>query len=117
MKLKKKIVYVKDKDLIGFDSSSSLVFQFRYWKMKEFNISDNFLALDDDCFIGKHLNKTDFFYVQNKTVLPLIINSNLKLYQKSKIQKNKYQCKRIMKSNFYFLNKYNSFIFFININL
>ena len=33
-----KIVYVKDKDLIGFDSSSSLVFQFRYWKMKDFNM-------------------------------------------------------------------------------
>ena len=95
--IKEKIVYVKDKDLIGFDSSSSLVFQFRYWKMKEFNISDNFLALDDDCFIGKPLNKTDFFYVQNNKVLPLIINSNLKLYKKSKIERNKYNCQKIMK--------------------
>ena len=46
--IKEKIIYVKDKDLIGFDSSSSLVFQFRYWKMKDFNISDNFICMNDD---------------------------------------------------------------------
>ena len=94
--IKEKIEYVKDKDLIGFDSSSSLVFQFRYWKMKEFNISDNFLALDDDCFIGKPLKKTDFFYVKNKTVLPLIINSKLLVYKKAEVKNKIYYYKRII---------------------
>ena len=95
--IKEKIIYVKDKDLIGFDSSSSLVFQFRYWKMKNFNISDNFLALDDDCFIGKPLRKTDFFYVKNKTVLPLIINSKLLEFKKSGVESNIYYYKRAIK--------------------
>ena len=120
--IKEKIVYVKDKDLIGFDSSSSLVFQFRYWKMKEFNISDNFLALDDDCFIGKPLNKSDFFYVQNNTVLPLIINSHLDVYKKSIVQRNKYYCKRIIKrshleqtNNDFKYSKYLTYLFIMNI--
>ena len=95
--IKEKIIYVKDKDLIGFDSSSSLVFQFRYWKMKNFNISDNFLALDDDCFIGKPLEKTDFFYVKNKTVLPLIINSKLLEFKKAGVESNIYYYKRAIK--------------------
>ena len=95
--IKEKIIYVKDKDLIGFDSSSSLVFQFRYWKMKNFNISDNFLALDDDCFIGKPLKKTDFFYVKNKTVLPLIINSKLLEFKKAGVESNIYYYKRSIK--------------------
>ena len=120
--IKEKIVYVKDKDLIGFDSSSSLVFQFRYWKMKEFNISDNFLALDDDCFIGKPLNKTDFFYVKNNTVVPLIINSHLKVYKKSNVESNKYYYKRIIKRshreqtyNDFKFSKYLTYSFIMNI--
>jgi len=120
--IKEKIVYVKDKDLIGFDSSSSLVFQFRYWKMKKFNISDNFLALDDDCFIGKPLNKTDLFYVQNNTVLPLIINSNLKVYKKSDVEFNNYYYKRIIKRSHreqtydeFKFSKYLTYSFIMNI--
>ena len=50
-----KIVYIKDKDILGYDSSNSLAFQFRYWKMKKFGISDNFIVMDDDCFIGHPL--------------------------------------------------------------
>ena len=41
--------------------------------MKEFGLSDNFIYMDDDYFIGKPLNKSDFFYVQNNTVVPAII--------------------------------------------
>ena len=59
--IKDKIVYIKDKVLIGFDSSSSLAFQFRYWKMKDFGISNNFIVLDDDYFIGSPLKKVIFF--------------------------------------------------------
>ena len=53
--IKDKIVYVKDKDILGYDSSNTLAFQFRYWKMKKFGISDNFIVMDDDCFIGNPL--------------------------------------------------------------
>jgi hypothetical protein len=34
--------------------------------MKRFNISQNFIVMDDDYFIGKQLNKSDFFYVENE---------------------------------------------------
>ena len=85
--MKEKITYVKDKDLLGYDSSSSLAFQFRYWKMKKFGISDNIIVMDDDCFIGKRLNKDDFFYVEDGKVVPLIITSNfLQINKKSVLQ-------------------------------
>ena len=67
--IKEKIIYVKDKDLIGFDSSNSYSFQFRYWNMKRFGISDNFIVMDDDYFIGAPLKKSDFFYVNNNNNL------------------------------------------------
>ena len=44
--------------------------------MKKFGISDNIIIMDDDCFIGNSLNKSDFFYVKNGKVVPLIINEN-----------------------------------------
>ena len=79
-----RIVYVKDKDLLGYDSSNSYAFQFRYWKMKKFGISDNIIAMDDDYFIGRKLKKKDFFYVKNGRVLPFITTSNfIKLDQLS----------------------------------
>ena len=53
--IKDKIVYINDKDILGHDSSNSLAFQFRYWKMKKFDISENFIVMDDDCFIGHPL--------------------------------------------------------------
>ena len=71
--IKERIVYVKDKDILGYDSSNSLAFQFRYWKLEKFGISDNFIAMDDDCFIGQPLNKTDFFYILDNKVVPSII--------------------------------------------
>ena len=74
--IKEKIVYVLDKDLIGFDSANSHSFQFRAWMMERFNMSENFIIMDDDCFIGKPLNKSDFFYVDNGKVVPAIITRN-----------------------------------------
>ena len=88
--IRDKIVYVKDKDLIGFDSSNSNLFQFNYWKMKKFGISDNFIAMDDDYFIGKNLTKKDFFYVENGKVVPYIITSKfLKIDKDTTIKKHK----------------------------
>ena len=73
--IKEKIVYVKDKDLIGFDSSNSQPFQFRSWMMTKFNMSENFIFFDENCFIGKPLKKTDFFYIHNGGVVPAIITN------------------------------------------
>jgi len=70
--IKEKIVYVFDKDFLGYDSSNYNAFLFRYWKMKKFGISDNIIVMDDDYFIGGKLKKNDFFYVKNGKVLPFI---------------------------------------------
>ena len=59
--IKDKIIYVKDKDLLGYDSSNPRAFQYRYWKMKNFNISENIIIMDDDYFIGKKIKKIGFF--------------------------------------------------------
>ena len=74
--IKEKIVYVNDKDFLGYDSSNFNAFLFRYWKMKKFGISDNIIIMDDDYFIRSKLKKSDFFYVKNGRVLPAIITSH-----------------------------------------
>ena len=71
--IKDKIVYINDKAFLGYDSSNSHAFQFRYWKLEYFNISKNFIVMDDDYFIGKPLKKSDFFYVENGKVVPSIM--------------------------------------------
>ena len=76
IEIKEKIVYIKDKDLLGFDSASSPSFQFNLHKMKKFGISENFILMDDDCFIANPLNKTDFFYEENGKVYPALITSD-----------------------------------------
>ena len=82
--IRDKIVYVNDKDLLGYDSSNFNAFLFSYWKMNKFGISNNFIIMDDDYFIGKKLNKNDFFYVEKGRVVPSIVTSNfIKLELKS----------------------------------
>jgi len=85
--IKDKIVYVKDKDLLGFDSASSIVFQFNLWRMKQFGLSENFILMDDDCFIGKPLKKSDFFYEENNTIYPALITADY--YELSKLHLEK----------------------------
>ena len=86
--IRNKIVYIKDKDLLGYDSSNSLAFQFRYWKMKKFGISDNIIVMDDDCFIGNQLKKTDFFYVKHGKVIPSIITSYFLKIERNNVKMN-----------------------------
>ena len=73
-----KFVYVKDKDLLGFDSADSQTFQLNLCNMTKFNISDNFILMDDDCFFGKPIPKTKFFYYDEnlKKVLPSVITDD-----------------------------------------
>ena len=78
--IKEKIIYVNDKDLLGHESSNSVSFQFSFWMMERFNLSKNFILMDDDCFIGKLLNKSDFYYVENGKVIPAIISTKFTEY-------------------------------------
>ena len=76
--IKEKIIYVKDKDLAGFDSASSTIFEFILWKLKKFGLTDNFIYFNDDCFVGNPLKKSDFFYVENGKVVPYIFGFKIK---------------------------------------
>ena len=73
--IKDKIVYIKDKDILGYDSSNIYGFLYRYWKLKTFGISDNCIIMDDDYFIGQKIEKSDFFYVEKGKVVPGIVTS------------------------------------------
>ena len=81
-KLQDKIVYINDKQLIGYDSANIFSFTFNLFKLKNFGVSNNFIYMEDDFFIGKPLKKSDFFYYDKKTkkVVPFIfILSSLSL--------------------------------------
>ena len=120
--IKEKIIYVKDKDLLGYESSNTNAFLFRYWKMKKFGISDNIIVMDDDYFIGHKLKKRDFFYVKNGKVLPLIITSNfVKIDKKSSLEyrefyklKAKFPKEEQNKDQFSY-SKYLTFVFILDI--
>ena len=82
--INEKIIYIKDKDILGFDSANSPAFSFNLYKMEKFGISKNIIYMDDDYFIGKPLKKIDFFYYDEKSkkILPYIITS--KFYEMNK---------------------------------
>ena len=73
-----KIVYIKDKDFLGYDTANIFAFTFNLHKMEKFNISKNFIYMEDDYFIGSYLKKTDFFYYdeKEKRVLPFMVNEH-----------------------------------------
>lgn len=73
--INEKIIYIKDKDLLGYDSANIFAFTFNLHKLEKFNISKNFILMEDDFFIGKALKKWDFFYYDenNKNVLPYVL--------------------------------------------
>ena len=77
--INEKIIYVHDKDILGHESANVHAFQYRIWKLKKFGLSENFISMDDDYFIGKPAEKSDFFYVDNYSVYPFIINTDFGL--------------------------------------
>ena len=122
--IKDKIIYVNDKDFLGFDSANIFAFSFNLYKMEKFGISKNFIYMEDDYFIGKKLKKSDFFYydVKEKKVYPFVINTIFFEMDKKKILKkqkkmNKMKSKirphsgfgwnfSLMNTDKYFIQKY-----------
>ena len=84
--INEKIIYVKDKDFLGFDSASSCVFQYNLFRMRKFGLSENFILMDDDYFIAQPLNKSDFFYEENGTILPALVTSDYYEINKQKLK-------------------------------
>ena len=118
--INKKIIYVHDKDILGHESANIHAFQFRIWKLKEFGLSDNFISMDDDYFIGRRMKKSDFFYVENKTVYPAIINTNFEIQTLSSAQNGiderllkMEKSKRIQTSDEFMYTVYRSYMFLI----
>ena len=74
--IKEKIIYVNDKDLLGFDSENSCTFQYNLYKMRQFGLSENFILMDDDYFIAKPINKSEMFYEEDGKIYPAIITSD-----------------------------------------
>ena len=85
--INEKIIYIKDKDLLGYDSANIHSFTFNLYKMKKFGISQNFIYMEDDFFIGKTLKKNDFFYYDEleKRIVPYILSSYFNLIDKTNL--------------------------------
>ena len=85
--INEKILYIKDKDLLGYDSANIHSFTFNLYKMKKFGISQNFIYMEDDFFIGKTLKKNDFFYYDEleKRIVPYILSSYFNLIDKTNL--------------------------------
>ncbi len=73
--IKEKIIYIKDRDLLGFDSANIHSFTFNLYKLEKYGISKNFIYMEDDFFIGNPLKKKDFFFYdeKKKKILPYLI--------------------------------------------
>lgn len=73
--INEKIIYIKDKDFLGFESANIFSFTFNLYKLINFGVSQNFIYIEDDFFIGKTLKKHNFFYYDEneKKVLPFLL--------------------------------------------
>jgi len=75
--IKDKIVYVKDKDVLGYESANIYAFTFNLFRLEKFGLANNFIYMDDDFFIGKEIEKSEFFYYdeKEKRVVPCLLNN------------------------------------------
>ena len=46
--IKYKIIYIKDKDFLGYDSANIYAFTFNLYKLENFGVSKNFIYMEDD---------------------------------------------------------------------
>ncbi len=99
--IKDKIIYIKDKDLLGFDSANIHAFTFNLYKLFYFGVSENFIYMEDDFFIGKPLKKLDFFYYdeKKKKIVPYLLTKNFNQFNKSEIIN---KCDEFYKNKDYF---------------
>ncbi|MDR1466869.1 MAG: hypothetical protein LBI55_00370 [Oscillospiraceae bacterium] len=111
IEIKDKIVYVKDKDLVGFDGRSSVVFEFNLWRLKDFGCSENFIYFNDDFFVGEPLEKSDFFYKKDGRIVPFTLYSHCitnkpymyeAIHNKCRFYQLKTGNSNIQNSNYYF---------------
>ena len=95
-----KIAYVKDKALLGYDSANIQSFLFRLEKMEVFGVSKNFIYMEDDCFIGNPLKKTQFFYYDELKgkVYPNIITWGFNQMNKDEVLNKFFELKKSEKS-------------------
>ena len=89
--INEKIIYIKDKDLLGFESGSICTFLYNLYKMKKFGLSENFILMDDDYFIARPINKNEMFYEENGQIYPAIITSNYYELDKKYLRQKKEQ--------------------------
>lgn len=91
-----KIKYINDKNLLGFDSANIQSFLFNLFRIENFGLSKNFIYMEDDYFIGKKINKEDFFYYEEKEnkVVPYIISYIFYKINKSLLFNNYFKLKR-----------------------
>ena len=86
-----KIIYVKDKDLLGFDSENNNAFLCNIYKMKQFGLSENFIYMDDDYFIARPINKSEMFYEEDGEIYPAIITTDFYELDKNFLSQKKEQ--------------------------
>lgn len=116
-----KIIYIKDKDLLGFDSANIFSFTFNLYKLQKFGISNNFIYMEDDFFIGKQLKKNDFFYYdkKDKKIYPYILTKYFNELNESEVIDNYNQLLKFKDSIFphsrwgWRLSIYNTDIYFM----
>jgi len=116
-----KIVYVKDKDVLGFDSENVYTFHCSLHNLKKLGLSENFIYMDDDYFIGQPINKNEMFYEENGKIYPAIITSDyyemkkdLLIQQKIDIKKKRDSGDPHSPSGFFIMQK-NSLLFLYDI--
>ena len=73
--LKDKIIIIKLGDLLGFETKLDSVILFNLNQTKKYGLSDNFLYMNSNYFIGRPLNKSDFFWEENGRIVPLLTSS------------------------------------------
>ena len=82
--IKDKIIYIKDKDFLGYDTANNVAFSLNLHKMEKFGVSNNFIYMDDDYFFGEPLFKNNFFYYDEKAhkIYPYVLTSKFNVLKK-----------------------------------